>query len=60
VGAFDTPLKTRNINMVTLKNGWFSNDDRERRWLHSDVKDVAYLYTHKVWDEFKSIGKLNE
>lgn len=56
----DQGEETYNFNMVSLKMGWFSTDIREKRWLHSDLKDVAYLYTHKVWYECINIGKLNE
>jgi hypothetical protein len=61
IGLFDDQGNDKyNFDMVSLKNGWFTTDQRKKRWLHSDIKDVAYLYTHQVWDEFKNIGKLHE
>lgn len=35
-------------------------DDPENRWLHGDLKDVAYIYTHRIYNEFVTIGLLNE
>lgn len=60
VDIFNTPQENRNFDMVTLKNGWFSTETNENRWLHSDIRDVGYLYTYKVYDKFKELGKLNQ
>lgn len=49
-----------NFDMVGLKNNWFSNDTNDRRWLHSDIRDVAYLYTYKVYEKFTELGELDE
>jgi hypothetical protein len=60
VGIFDTPSKSRNFGMATLKNGSYSADDNESRWLHSDIRDVGYLFTWKVYEEFRELGELNQ
>jgi hypothetical protein len=50
-----------NFDMAAdLKNGWFSTGGNARRWLHSDIRDVAYLYTYKAYAKFKELGKLDE
>jgi hypothetical protein len=51
----------RNFNMDTagFKNGWGRNDSTyQQRWLHSDIKDMSYLYTYKVFNKFVSEGVL--
>jgi hypothetical protein len=51
-----------NFNMSTLKdsaNGWPRNEQPYlQRWLHSDCKDVAYLYTHSLFEELTAKGGL--
>ena len=32
----------------------------EDRWLHSDIQNVGYFYTHGVFEDFVKEGKLNE
>ena len=49
-----------NFDMVILKNNWFSTETNEKRWLHSDIRDVGYPYTYKVYDKFKELGKLDQ
>lgn len=34
------------------------SDDLGDSWLHSDIKDVAYFYTHKVFDKIVEVGGL--
>jgi hypothetical protein len=44
----------RNLNMNAKKNSWpleRLNSDLLDRWLHSDIKNVAYLFTYKVFDD---------
>jgi len=39
---------------------WPTKDDEER-WLHSDIRDVAYLHTYKIFDKIvRDIANLNE
>ena len=54
-----------NFNMQTLfENGWpqarLSNPDLQNRWLHSDLRSIAYLYVYKLYDEFKDLGGLGQ
>ncbi len=40
-------------------NGWPRESGGLRnRWLHSDIKNVAYFYTHKVFEKIVEIGGL--
>ncbi len=41
-------------------NEWWrtGNDDLDKKWLHSDVKDAAYFYIYMVFDQFIAIGGL--
>ena len=50
----------RNINISTLKaNGWpRDHETYHTRWLHSDCKDVSYLYTFKLFNELVTEGAL--
>ena len=34
------------------------SDDLGDNWLHSDIKDVAYFYTHKVFEKIVEVGGL--
>ncbi len=61
VGIFeDQGQNSYNFDMAAWKNGWFSTEKNEKRWRHSDIRDVGYLYTYKVYDKFKELGKLNQ
>jgi hypothetical protein len=44
---------------VNKPNGWGRNDNTySTRWLHSDLKDMAYFYTHDLFDQIVSQGGL--
>lgn len=53
----------RNYNMMDFRNGWpefrttHENADL-RGWLHSDIRNAAYLYTYKVFEKFVELGGL--
>jgi len=58
---------TRNIDLMSLKNGWPAqrlNDakmimpDGGGRWLHNDIADVAFRYVYKVFDYWCAQGDL--
>jgi hypothetical protein len=51
---------SRNINISALKaNDWpRSHETYLTRWLHSDCKDVSYLYTYKLFNELVTRGGL--
>ena len=50
----------RNINMANLKrNTWPRNHPQfGDRWLHCDIREMAYLYTYKAFDEMVEKGGL--
>jgi len=35
-----------------------NHKDYGKRWLHSDMKDMAYFYTHKLYKELVELGGL--
>lgn len=54
---------TRNYNMQHtdvdegFQNGWpRSSTD----WLHSDLREVAYLYVYRLYDQFRDLGGLSQ
>lgn len=62
VGANEAfSLLAQNYNMPDAfreKNGW-PVERKEGEWDHSDIRDVAYLYTFEVYLNFVSLGGLN-
>jgi len=50
--------KFSSSDMMNMKTGWYSNDQDKLQWRHSDFKNVAYLYTHKVYDNIVMTGGL--
>jgi len=58
LGANELPVLVlgKNINMEALRGTGFEWPEERleewgTRWLHSDLKNVAYIYTHKLFDE---------
>ena len=50
----------RNFNMnATFQNGWPSSRN-STRWLHSDVNNVGYPYTWKLFSRFVDLGGLDQ
>lgn len=50
----------RNTNMENEENNWPAErigKKYDERWLHNDIREVAYLYTYKIFDKFRSIGE---
>lgn len=46
-------------------NGWpavrtTAGDERKRGWLHGDFRDVAFLYTHRVYEKITHLANLNQ
>jgi hypothetical protein len=63
IGANQTSIlgSTHNINMMTLENAW--PQDRmstleNTNWHHSDYHEVAYTFTHKLFDQYVTSGNL--
>lgn len=55
-------LTARNRDLMAYQDGWpasrLSNQDRMNRWLHSDIRDVAYFFNYRAWDLFTDEGNL--
>lgn len=50
-----------NFNMPSLyKNGWPSSRAQEQRWLHSDLKTIAYPYIYPMYDGIVELGELDQ
>ena len=50
-------------NGILRPNGWISRgngpfDDWRERWLHSDMKDMAYFYVFKLYEKITEVGDL--
>jgi len=62
VAIFGEDNLDMNANLTTFRpNGWPQQDrgyEDRNRWLHSDVKDVAYFYTHKLFNKLVIEGGL--
>ncbi|MFA7054044.1 MAG: hypothetical protein WC328_13605, partial [Kiritimatiellia bacterium] len=62
VGFNNVPnLADNNINMNSIDrpNGWGRNDDDfQMRWLHGDLKDMAFLYNFKLFEAIVITGDL--
>ncbi|MDD3180670.1 MAG: hypothetical protein PHQ04_09995 [Opitutaceae bacterium] len=65
VGAFTPPnAPPRNFNLNSLQTGWPAerqgSDTTRNLWLHSDLREVAYLYTHKLPETIVALGGLKQ
>jgi hypothetical protein len=50
----------RNYNMSSMKNGWPQERGDDEDWKHGDIREVAYLYTYKVYQKVTQLGGLNK
>ncbi len=52
----------RNRDLMNYQNGWpwsrLSDEKLNNRWLHSDLKNVAYMFNYPVWKEWVTLGGL--
>jgi hypothetical protein len=52
----------QSIDMMTLENNWpqgrLSNAQERNNWHHSDFHEVAYTFTHELFDTFVDLGNL--
>lgn len=47
---------TKSIDMSGQKDGWGRESDiLGTNWLHSDIKNMAFFYTYKVFNEIKNL-----
>ena len=59
VDKFNPPVgPSRNIHMQGLQNGWPSSRGNTD-WLHSDLKNIAFPYVYKFYDEVIQKGGLD-
>jgi hypothetical protein len=53
-----------NQDMMELEDGWPTNRPinslKKPRWFHGDAKDVAYPFTHNLWQKLVTLGNLNQ
>lgn len=45
-------------DMQSLKTGWTTSRGTDTRWRHSDCRDMAYVYTHRLFEEIINLGEL--
>jgi len=63
VTILDQPGNPHNFNMssIQFQNGWPAErlaKTEGSNWHHSDFREVAYLYTHLLFDKFVTLGEL--
>ena len=46
------------VDMSESQSGWGRDNTYGKRWLHCDLKDMAYFYEAALWDDFVKRGKL--
>jgi alpha-tubulin suppressor-like RCC1 family protein len=51
--------RQRNVDLTNLENDWPS-ERPTTRWLHSDMNAVAFRYTWKLFNEFKTLARLDQ
>jgi hypothetical protein len=62
--AFSQTVNTNNYDMMGLEDGWPQDrinanyNNNPTSWLHSDAKNVAYPFTHKLWENIVNLGGL--
>jgi hypothetical protein len=54
--------QNRNTDLMDREDGWpqerLSDNDKKNRWFHSDAKNIAYRYNHKLWEDWVDRGDL--
>ncbi len=43
---------------VARPNGWLTRSAYQKRWLHSDIKDVSYFYNFRFYEKVIEKGGL--
>jgi hypothetical protein len=60
MASFSTPSSDRNHDInILYKNGWGASRGGQNRWLHSDARNMAYLYTFKLFEKWIELGGLD-
>ena len=62
-GKVLTGVPERNFNMNTTfmpDNGAWgrSGEPYQKRWLHNDMQNMAFFYTHKLFKELVELGEM--
>lgn len=62
-GSTPVPAFSKKRDLMTLRKGWPADRmaalyELRDRWLHSDMKDVSYLYVHPFYEELVKNGVL--
>lgn len=55
------PFENNNMNSESYRNGWprlVSEEPYGQRWKHSDLKNVAYFFTYKLFNDVVTKGNL--
>lgn len=64
VSPFNTEYNGNNDNMIDMNtedykpNSWVTRETYGERWLHSDFKDVPYIFTYKFYKKVLEKGNL--
>ena len=61
----NTPTDSKNFNMQTpdFQTGWpvgRLDSDMQNRWLHSDLRAVAFMYVYKLYKQFVELEGLQQ
>ena len=51
-------MNLQSVNGVSRPNGWPNHSSYGNRWLHLDLKNVAYYYTFKLYRRLVQEGAL--
>ncbi|NMA19754.1 MAG: hypothetical protein GX927_04155, partial [Lentisphaerae bacterium] len=59
IRVFDNDVQNVDMNELQWRSGWpRDHKDYGTSWLHSDIRDIAYLYNYKVFDDLVRKGNL--
>lgn len=57
--TFDNPDRFNDLNSSTYRDGWGrSHNVYGKSWLHSDMKDMAYIYVYPLYNDLVHKGDL--
>jgi hypothetical protein len=57
----DTGKRNINMNELPRPNGWpRDHESYGTRWLHNDVKEIAFFHVYPLFEEFVSKGGLSQ
>ncbi|MDO5317733.1 MAG: hypothetical protein Q4G65_03820 [bacterium] len=58
--TFGNKIENHDLNSSDYRNGWGRDKDSTYKlnWLHSDMKDMAYFYVYKLYEQLVTKGSL--